>query len=71
MNKKKRAKDILFLFFLIILIIIQFFLIKYYKKDNKINLYSEVARWSFGLNNSGTAIKLSDEKLCPGSERKI
>ncbi len=71
MNKKKRAKDILFLCFLIILIIIQFLLIKYYEKKSKVKLYSEIARWSFSLNNSETAIKLSDEKIYPGSERKI
>lgn len=71
MNKKKIIKDILFLFVLIILLILQIILIRYYKKNNKINLYSNIAKWSFSSNNSETAIKLSDEKIYPGSKRKI
>lgn len=71
MNKKKRAKDILFICFLIFLLILQFILINYYKKDNTIKIYTNIANWSFSSNNSETAIKLSDEKIYPGMSGKF
>lgn len=71
MNKKKTVKDISFLCFLIILLILQLFLIKYYKKDDKFSIYTNIAKWSFSSNNSETAIKLSDEKIYPGSNGKF
>lgn len=71
MNKKKIIKDILFIFFLIILLVLQYLIIINYNKKNSISLYSNVAKWSFVSNNSETAIKLSDEKIYPGSERKF
>lgn len=71
MNKKKTIKDILFLCFLIVLFILQIILIRYYKRNDKINFYSNIAKWSFTSNNSETAIKLSDEKIYPGSNGKF
>ena len=35
--------------------------------NNRFNIYSNVAKWYFSSNNSETAIKLSDEKIYPGS----
>jgi hypothetical protein len=40
---------------------------KYYKKLATGEISSSIARWSFNLGNSLTAIKLSDEKIAPGS----
>lgn len=71
MNKKKLIKDISFFCFLIILLILQIFLIRYYKSNEKINIYSNIARWSFNSNNSETAIKLSEDKIYPGSNGKF
>ncbi len=67
MNIKKKAKDILYLNFLIILLIFQLVLINANKKNNKFNIYTNIAKWSFSSNNSETAIKLSDEKIYPGA----
>lgn len=66
MNKKKLVKDILFLCLFTILLILQIILISFYKKNNKFNIYSNIAKWSFSSSNSETAIKLSDEKIYPG-----
>lgn len=71
MNVKKEVKDILFLFFLIILLIFQLFFIRASNKKDKFNIYTNIAKWSFGLNNSETAIKMSDEKIYPGSNGKF
>lgn len=67
MNKKKLVKDILFLCLFIILLILQLILIRFYKNNNMFNIYSNLAKWSFSSNSSETAIKLSDDKIYPGS----
>lgn len=71
MNKKKTVKDVLFICFLIILLILQFVLINYYNKRNKIELYANIANWSFSSSSSETAINLSDEKIYPGASGKF
>lgn len=67
MNKKKLKKDIFKLCLFIILLFLQIIIIKTYKKNNKFEIYSNLAKWSFSSKNSETAIKLSNEKIYPGS----